>query len=54
MTNTVKTPWYRFYNGIKEHLDYPDISLFELLEQTAGSHPDNISYNYFGNKKTYR
>ena len=49
----VKTPWYKFYDGIRPHLDYPDISVFDYLEQTAGPRHDHISYNYFGNKKTY-
>lgn len=54
MSKKVKTPWYSYYDGIKEHLDYPDISLYKLLEQTANNHLDNISYNYYGNKKTYK
>lgn len=49
-----KTPWYKFYDGVKEHLDYPDISIYRLLEESALSHPEYISYNYFGKKKTYR
>lgn len=51
--NNVKTPWYKFYDGIKEHLDYPDASVYELVEQSAKKHPEYISYNYYGNKKTY-
>ena len=54
MRSKVKTPWYSYYDGIREHLEYPDISLYELLEQTANNHLDNISYNYFGTKKTYK
>lgn len=37
-----------------EHLEYPEISLYELLERSAEKHPSNISYNYFGTKKTYK
>ena len=53
MKSKIKTPWYDYYDGIKKHLDYPDISLYELIEKTANNHLDNISYNYFGTKKTY-
>ena len=49
----VKTPWYKYYDGIRPHLDYPDISVYDYLEQTAESRHDHISYNYFGNKQTY-
>lgn len=54
MRNKVKTPWYSYYDVVKKHLNYPDISLYELLEQTANNHLDNISYNYYGTKKTYK
>lgn len=54
MKNKVKTPWYEYYDGIKKHLKYPDISLYELLEETANNHLSNISYNYFETKKTYK
>lgn len=54
MSTHIKTPWYSYYDGIKKHLDYPDISLYQLLEQTANNHLDNISYNYYGTKKTYK
>ena len=54
MAKRVKTPWYNFYDGVKEHLDYPNTSIYKLLETTANKHLDYISYNYFGNKKTYQ
>ena len=52
MRSKGRTTWYSYYDGVKEHLDYPDISLYELLEQNANNHLDNISYNYYGTKKT--
>lgn len=54
MKQNVKTPWYKFYGNIKKHLDYPDISLYELLEDSAKQNLNEISYNYFENKKTYK
>ncbi len=54
MNNQVKTPWYRFYEGVKEHLEYPDVSVYQLLETSALKHPEYISYNYYGNQKTYK
>lgn len=53
MDSNLKTPWYKFYDGVKEHLEYPDCSLYEFLKEAANKHPDSISYNYYGNKKTY-
>lgn len=52
--NQIKTPWYDFYEGVKAHLEYPDVSVYQLLESSALSHPEYISYNYYGNQKTYQ
>ena len=49
----VKTPWYGYYDGVQKHLEYPDFSLYKLIEYTSSRHLTNISYNYYGNKKTY-
>lgn len=52
--NKVKTPWYDFYDGVKEHLKYPDFSLYNMLEESMINREDYISYNYYGTKKTYK
>ena len=52
--NKIKTPWYNFYDGVKAHLDYPNISLYKMLENSALKHKDCISYNYYGTKRTYK
>ena len=49
----LKAPWRKFYDNEKEHLEYPDFSAYKLIEYTASKHLNNISYNYYGNKKTY-
>lgn len=53
-SSKVKTPWYSFYNGAKSHLEYPDISLYNMLEKSMINRENYISYNYYGNKKTYK
>ena len=52
--NKVKTPWYDFYDGVKEHLKYPDFSLYNMLENSMVNRENYISYNYYGTKKTYK
>ena len=54
MRKKVKTPWYNYYDGVKEHINYPKLSLYKLLESNSNKHLNNISYNYFGTKKTYK
>ena len=53
MSKILKAPWYKFYDDEKKHLEYPDFSAYKLIEYTASKHLNNISYNYYGNKKTY-
>ena len=53
MSKKVSTPWYNYYDGVKEHLEYPDFSIYKLIEFTSSKHLNNISYNYYGNKVTY-
>ena len=38
MAKKVKTPWYGFYEGVKEHLNYPNVSVYKLLETTANNY----------------
>ena len=53
MAKTLKAPWYKFYDDEKKHLEYPNYSAYKLIEYTASKHLNNISYNYYGTKKTY-
>ena len=53
MGKKINTPWYKYYDNEKTHLDYPDFSAYKLIEYTASKHLNNTSYNYYGNKKTY-
>lgn len=48
-------PWLKYYkNGLKFHLDYPDVSMYELVRRCATKYPSNIAYSYYGNKVTYK
>ena len=53
MSKTIRAPWRKYYRDEKEHLEYPDFSAYKLIEYTASKHLNNISYNYYGNQKTY-
>ena len=49
----IRTPWYSSYEGVKEHLDYPDFSLYKLLEESADKRKGLTAYNYFGKCASY-
>lgn len=51
---TVKTPWYSSYGEVRPHLEYPDYSLYMLLEESAKKRSNLTAYNYFGKCATYK
>lgn len=47
-------PWTRFYEaGIPAHLEYPDITLGEVLSNTASKFPDHTALIFYGKKISY-
>ena len=54
MSAEVRTPWYDHSEGVPVHLNYPDCSMVELLEQTANKYPDICAYEFYGNKVSYK
>jgi long-chain acyl-CoA synthetase len=46
--------WYRFWpEGVPKHVDYPEISLSDLLKNTAESNPNHVAIVYFDREMTY-
>jgi long-chain acyl-CoA synthetase len=52
--DSAKTPWYAHSEGIPLHLQYPDVSMVDLVAQAAEQTPDIIAYDFYGVKVTYR
>ena len=53
MSNTVKAPWLKFYGDVPEHLEYPDCSMFDMVEDAATKYPDFTAYEFMGTKGSY-
>lgn len=50
---TDKQPWYKYYDkGGK--VEYPDLTIYELIAKTCESYPNNYAFEYYGKKITYR
>jgi len=48
-------PWFKFYDkGVPQHIDYPAIPLFGLLEETAKKYPNSPCTIFKGGVITYR
>lgn len=51
---TYEQNWFKFYKGVREHIDYPDVSMYELVKRCALKYPNNIAYTYYGKNVTYQ
>ena len=49
-------PWLKFYEeeNIPANMEYPDCSMVDMVMQSAEKWPDNVAYNYYGHKVTYK
>ncbi|MFN3308257.1 MAG: long-chain-fatty-acid--CoA ligase [Anaerolineales bacterium] len=48
-------PWFKHYDkGVPYHIDYPEITLFDLLEETAKKYPESPCTIFKGAVITYR
>ena len=50
---TNRAPWYKYY-GENNKIDYPKLTIYELIEKTAKTYPSYYAYEYYGKKVTYR
>ncbi|HPV49109.1 MAG TPA: AMP-binding protein, partial [Smithellaceae bacterium] len=46
-------PWLKFYGNVPETIDYPRVTMYEALRQTARTKPDAIAYDFMGYTSTY-
>ncbi len=49
---TNRPPWYKYYED--NTINYPDLSIYELIEKTSITYPHNFAYEYYGKKVTYK
>lgn len=49
-----KAPWLKYYNGIRQSLDYPDVTLFKAVFDIAEKYPDNTALLYMGKAVSYK
>ena len=54
MENAIKTPWYKFLNGVPAHLDYFQGSMFDKVSWIAEKYPNNIAFDFMGKSTPYK
>ena len=50
----LKAPWLKYYGNTPHSIDYPEKTMYEMIEDTARRYPDNIAYEFMGKKTDYR
>ncbi len=45
--------WFKFYGNTPHSLDYPDISMYSLLEKAKNEYGSLIAYDFMGNAVSY-
>ena len=53
MSSNVKAPWLKHYGNIPPHLEYPQTSLFEVVEEHAKAYPNMNALEFLGTKISY-
>ncbi len=53
MSFTASAPWLKYYGNTPAHLDYPHLTMYQMLALTAGQYPKNIAYNFMGKQTSY-
>ncbi len=52
--SNVKAPWLAFFGEVEPQLQYPDCSMFDLVERCSEQYPNNKAITFMGNALTYR
>ncbi len=45
--------WFKYYGNTPRSLDYPDISMYEMVRRTAEKYPNYIAYDFMGKAVKY-
>ena len=54
MTTEPKTPWLKYYGEVSFHQEYPDCTMFEMVEEVAQKYPDYLAYEFLCKTTTYK
>ncbi len=47
-------PWLKFYGNVPHTIDYPRVTMYRALADSAAKYPDATAYDFLGYTSTYR
>ena len=53
MSLSASAPWLAYYGNTPATIDYPDKTMYQLLQGTATQHPNNTAYIFQGKKTSF-
>ena len=53
MALSASAPWVNFYGNTPKSIDYPHLTMYQLLADTARRYPQNIAYEFMGKETDY-
>ena len=53
MSFTASAPWLKYYGNTPAHLEYPHLTMYQMLSAAAKQYPNNIAYSFMGKETTY-
>lgn len=45
--------WFKYYGDVPHTLDYPDITMYDIIKKAKENYPSYIAYDFQGNAVTY-
>ncbi len=53
MSLSASAPWLNFYGQMPHHIDYPELSMYQLVARTAQRYPGLCAYEFMGRETSY-
>ena len=44
------SPWLKYYGNTPASLDYPHLTMYQMVAQAAKRNPDHVAYVFMGKK----
>ena len=54
MSQALSAPWLNFYGDMPKTIPYPHKTIFEMIQDAARKHPNNVAYEFQGKETTYK
>ena len=54
MSQALSAPWLNFYGDMPKTIQYPHKTIFEMIQDAARKHPNNVAYEFQGKETTYK